>query len=73
MPVQGQCPNCRHHIDRCDLEKIVIGDLTKGPILHGISACCPACKTVLGVCADPDVLTTSIVREVVRRVRQRKQ
>jgi phage FluMu protein Com len=68
----GKCPKCSADISQCDLDKIVIGDQFAGPFFHGVSMCCPKCKTVLGVSADPEALAQDIVQKLFRRIEKNK-
>jgi hypothetical protein len=64
----GKCPKCGHDVNRCDLDKIVIGDQYAGPFFHGVAICCAnaACKTVLGVSIDPASLAADVAQQVAR-------
>lgn len=62
----GKCPRCEAAINRCDLDQIVIGNQVTGPFFHGVSACCPQCKTVLGVSIDPASLAADVAQQVTR-------
>lgn len=67
----GKCPKCEALVSRFDFEQAVIGDRVLGPFFHGISICCPQCKTVLGASIDPAALAADIAARVVERL-QRK-
>lgn len=64
----GKCPKCDQPISHCDVGKIVVGDQFAGPFFHGVTMCCPRCKTVLGVSVDPSSLVADIVAQVTRKI-----
>lgn len=67
----GKCPKCGTEITRCDLDQVTIGGPHAGPMFHGAAACCPTCKTVLGVTIDPLSLAADIARQVARQISEK--
>ena len=72
MMGHGKCPKCDAPVSHCDLDQVIVGDKFSGPFFHGVSACCPACKTVLGVSVDPAALAADIAQQVFRRIQGKK-
>jgi hypothetical protein len=44
------------------MSSITIGDRISGPFYNGISAICPHCETIVGVCIDPDDIASDVMR-----------
>jgi hypothetical protein len=72
MMGHGICPKCEKPVAHCDLQKTVIGSQAFGPFFHGVAACCPHCKTILGVMPDPASVVADIVHEVGRKIAEKK-
>jgi hypothetical protein len=62
----GKCPKCENTISNVDLQGPTIGNSVFGPLVPGMTAVCPRCRTVLGVTVDPVALKREIVKEVLQ-------
>jgi hypothetical protein len=64
----GYCPKCERPVTHCALDEIEVGDRLIGSSFHGIAMCCPHCRTVLGVSADPDILVNDIASRLLHKL-----
>jgi hypothetical protein len=64
----GYCPKCERPVTHCALDEIEIGDRLIGSCFHGVAMCCPHCRTVLGVSADPDILVNDIASRLLHKL-----
>jgi phage FluMu protein Com len=64
----GKCPKCESVVRTAIIEHVEIGEAFH-PAWHGISLCCPSCRTVLSVAIDPIAIKADVVEEVVQKLR----
>ena len=65
---RGNCPKCEKPVTHCALDEIGVSDKLIGASFHGIAMCCPHCRTVLGVTADPEILINDIACRVLHKL-----
>ena len=68
----GKCPKCEKEVMQADMESITVGDTFSGPFFRGVSICCPQCKTILGVIADPASMASDIASQIERNIREKR-
>jgi hypothetical protein len=64
----GYCPKCEKPVTHCATNEIEVGDRLTGSYFHGVAICCPHCRTVLGVSADPDILVNDIASRLLHKL-----
>ena len=64
----GKCPKCEKPVTHCAMDEIGVGDKLIGRSFHGVAMCCPHCRTVLGVTADPEILINDIACRLLHKL-----
>lgn len=64
----GNCPKCEKPVTHCALDEIGVSDKLIGSSFHGVAMCCPHCRTVLGVTADPEIMINDIACRVLHKL-----
>ena len=64
----GNCPKCEKPVTHCALDEIGVSDAPIGASFHGVAMCCPHCRTVLGVTADPEILINDIAYRILHKL-----
>ena len=64
----GNCPKCEKPVTHCALNEIGVSDAPIGASFHGVAMCCPHCRTVLGVTADPQILVNDIASRLLHKL-----
>jgi hypothetical protein len=64
----GNCPKCEKPVTHCTLNEVGVSDAPIGASFHGVAMCCPNCRTVLGVTADPEILINDIAYRLLHKL-----
>jgi hypothetical protein len=64
----GFCPKCEKPVTHCASDEIDVGDRLIGLSFRGVAMCCPHCRTVLGVAADPQIMVNDIASRLLHKL-----